>query len=148
MVHDRVPGGAIPEPAVLLCQRLREHGFRAWVVGGSLRNVMSGRPPTDWDLATSATPEQVMKVFRRVIPTGAAHGTVTVLWKGAPYEVTTLRGEGGYSDARRPDKVEFIDDIEADLARRDFTVNALAYDPIDDRLHDPFHGLPTSSSRR
>lgn len=141
MVLSNVPSGAVPEAVVALCRRMREGGHRAWVVGGCLRDVLMQRTPGDWDLATDATPLETRKLFRRVVPTGEKHGTVTVLWQGASYEVTTLRGEGGYSDARRPDSVEFIDDIERDLARRDFTVNALAYDPLEDRLVDPFDGI-------
>ncbi|MGD8861721.1 MAG: HD domain-containing protein [Myxococcales bacterium] len=141
MIHHSVPHGAIPEQVVALCRHVQQGGFHAWVVGGSLRDVLMGREPSDWDLATSATPEQMMQLFRRLIPTGIEHGTVTVLWHGEPYELTTLRGEGSYSDSRRPDSVHFIDDIEQDLARRDFTVNAIAYDPLQDRLIDPFGGL-------
>jgi tRNA nucleotidyltransferase (CCA-adding enzyme) len=143
----RVPSGAIPEPVVELCRHIEQGGFRAWVVGGSLRDVLMGRTPKDWDLATSATPQQIMKVFKRVVPTGIQHGTVTVLWRGGSYEITTLRGEGAYSDSRRPDSVTFIDDIEQDLARRDFTVNALAYDPLNDRLIDPFGGLTDMNAK-
>ena len=141
MLHSSVPAGAIPDAVIALCRQIRDGGHRAWVVGGSLRDVLMERPPGDWDVATSATPEQVRGIFRRVVPTGEKHGTVTVLWRGGSYEVTTLRGEGGYSDGRRPDAVAFIDDIEADLARRDFTVNALAYEPFEDRLIDPAAGL-------
>jgi tRNA nucleotidyltransferase (CCA-adding enzyme) len=96
---------------------------------------------TDWDVATDARPDDVTKLFRRVIPTGIQHGTVTVLLAGGQYEVTTLRGETTYSDGRRPDGVYFVDDIKDDLARRDFTINAIAYDVLDDRLIDPFGGL-------
>lgn len=144
---NHVPQGAIPEPVRELCRRIERGGYRAWVVGGCLRDVLMERAPKDWDLATSATPEQVMGLFRRVIPTGLQHGTVTVLLGDAAYEVTTLRGEGGYSDGRRPDEVFFITDIERDLARRDFTVNALAYDPLQDRLVDPFGGLSDMAAR-
>src|SRR5437016_5770830 len=80
---------------------------------------------------TSAAPEEGGAMFRKVIPTGIQHGTVTVVLSGVHYEVTTLRGEGAYTDGRRPDKVEFVDDITADLARRDFTINAIAIDPVD-----------------
>lgn len=141
MSFASVPSGVIPEPVVELCRAIERGGFRAWLVGGSLRDILMGRVPKDWDLASSATPQQVMQLFKRVIPTGIDHGTVTVLWQGGSYEVTTLRGEGGYSDGRRPDHVYFIDDIDADLARRDFTVNALAYDPVRDLLIDPFGGV-------
>ncbi len=141
MVVQRVPSGVIPEPVVELCRRVEQGGFRAWLVGGSLRDLLRERVPKDWDLATSATPQDMMRLFKRVIPTGIEHGTVTVLLRGQSYEVTTLRGEGDYSDSRRPDHVYFIDDIERDLARRDFTVNALAYDPLSDRLIDPFGGI-------
>jgi tRNA nucleotidyltransferase (CCA-adding enzyme) len=129
-----------------MCRQIAQAGFRAWVVGGSLRDLLMERSPKDWDLATSATPQQVMRLFSRVVPTGIEHGTVTVLWGDTSYEVTTLRGEGAYSDARRPDRVEFILDIERDLARRDFTINALAYDPLEDRLLDPFGGLADMSA--
>jgi tRNA nucleotidyltransferase (CCA-adding enzyme) len=147
MVVAEVPSGSIPEPVVELCRRIERAGFRAWVVGGSLRDLLLERAPKDWDLATSATPHQVMSLFPRVVPTGIEHGTVTVLFRGAGYELTTLRGEGSYSDGRRPDRVEFITDIEQDLARRDFTVNALAYDPLQDRLIDPFGGFADMRSR-
>lgn len=143
----RFVAGAIPEPVVGLCKTLRAAGHKAWVVGGSLRDVLRGGHPKDWDLATSARPEQLMRVFKRVVPTGIAHGTVTVLVGKESYEITTLRGEGAYSDSRRPDEVFFVDDIEQDLARRDFTVNALAYDPLEDRLADPFGGLADLEAR-
>ena len=111
------------------------------MVGGCVRDTLRGERVNDWDVATTALPEKVQRTFRRVIPTGVDHGTVTVLWKGAAYEVTTLRGEGAYSDGRRPDHVVFVEDIEHDLARRDFTVNAIAYDPVDGQVVDPFNGL-------
>ncbi len=124
-----------------ICQELRNAGERAWIVGGCVRDTLLGEPVNDWDVTTSALPEKVQATFEKVIPTGIDHGTVMVLWKGRPYEVTTLRGEGAYSDGRRPDSVVFVGDIDHDLARRDFTVNAIAYDPVDGRVVDPFHGL-------
>jgi tRNA nucleotidyltransferase (CCA-adding enzyme) len=141
MVARQVPTGSIPTAVLELCKRIQAGGFRAWVVGGSLRDTLIGRSPEDWDLATSALPQDLMRLFKRVVPTGIEHGTVTVLWGDKPFEVTTLRGEGAYSDSRRPDQVFFVKNIEEDLARRDFTVNAVAYDPLEDRLIDPFHGL-------
>lgn len=110
------------------------------MVGGSVRDLLRGMSVADYDVCTDALPREVMKIFPRVIPTGIDHGTVTVLLDKVPYEVTTLRGEGVYTDGRRPDKVVFLDDIEADLARRDFTVNAIAYDLGTHQLIDPFGG--------
>jgi tRNA nucleotidyltransferase (CCA-adding enzyme) len=131
---------AIPPEVVSLCERLREHGKRGWVVGGCVRDLLRGVPASDWDIATDARPGEVRRIFARVVPTGIKHGTVTVLLHGRPYEVTTLRGEGPYLDGRRPEHVEFIDDLEQDLARRDFTFNAIALDPLDRELIDPFEG--------
>ncbi|MBW2461381.1 MAG: HD domain-containing protein [Deltaproteobacteria bacterium] len=131
----------IPEPVVEIVQKLRDAGFRAWVVGGCLRDLLLGKEVSDWDIATSALPKDVKGVFRRVIPTGIEHGTVTVLYAGGAYELTTLRGEGAYSDGRRPDEVFFVDDIGEDLARRDFTVNAVAFDPTEGNMVDPYGGI-------
>lgn len=130
----------IPKEVIGLCDRLRGKGKRGWVVGGCVRDLLAGRPVSDWDIATDARPEEVQKIFSKVIPTGIAHGTVTVLHHGKGYEVTTLRGETTYSDGRRPDSVHFVDDIVADLARRDFTFNAIAIDPISGQIIDPFDG--------
>lgn len=133
---------ALIPPAVLrICKRLADEGERAFIVGGCLRDLLREKPISDWDVATTARPEKVQSIFRRVIPTGLQHGTVTVLDGKVGYEVTTLRGEGAYTDGRRPDEVFFVDAIEDDLARRDFTVNAIAFDPDGGVLIDPFHGL-------
>jgi tRNA nucleotidyltransferase (CCA-adding enzyme) len=128
--------------------KLRAHGKRGWLVGGCVRDLLMGRPHTDWDLATSALPQEVMKIFPRTIPTGIEHGTVTVMVGKEPIEVTTLRGEGAYSDGRRPDSVAFVDDLEQDLARRDFTVNAIAVDPLDLSVIDPFGGQKDIKEKR
>lgn len=143
----RIQPADIPAPVVELCQALSKHGHRGWVVGGCLRDLLRGEPASDWDLATDARPEQVQAIFPRVIPTGIQHGTVTVRHRGGSYELTTLRGEGAYSDGRRPDSVEFVSDIVDDLSRRDFTVNAIAYDPVADRLDDPHGGLSDLAAR-
>jgi tRNA nucleotidyltransferase (CCA-adding enzyme) len=127
--------------ALTVCRRLCESGRRAWIVGGSVRDLMIGRTAGDWDIATDARPEEMMRIFSRAIPTGIDHGTVTVLVAGASYEVTTLRGETTYTDGRHPDAVVFVDDIAADLARRDFTVNAMAIDPVSGQIIDPWGGL-------
>ncbi len=133
---------------------MKEAGHRSWVVGGCVRDELLREGATgaavargDWDIATSARPEQVTKLFRRVIPTGIQHGTVTVLLGKQQYEVTTLRGETSYTDGRRPDSVYFVDDIKDDLARRDFTINAIAYDVLEDRLIDPFDGTRDLAAR-
>jgi tRNA nucleotidyltransferase (CCA-adding enzyme) len=136
----RVDLGRVPRGVQELCEHLRSRGKRAWIVGGCVRDLLAGRPINDWDVATDARPEELMRVFPRAVPTGLEHGTVTVVKDGAHYEVTTLRGEGTYSDGRRPDWVEFVDDITADLARRDFTVNAIAVDPAQGTVIDPFDG--------
>src|SRR5688572_18520956 len=146
---------AIPDEVRELSQRLKDGGFRSWVVGGCVRDELlaelRGVPTSarnDWDIATDARPEDVTRLFRRVIPTGLQHGTVTVLAPNGQYEVTTLRGETTYTDGRRPDAVFFVDDIVDDLARRDFTINAIAYDPLEDRLIDPFDGIGDLTRRR
>ncbi len=132
---------ALIEPdARAVCARLHAAGHRGWIVGGCVRDLLLGQPVSDWDIATDAHPDDVMRLFDDVIPTGIAHGTVTVLISGRPLEVTTLRGETTYSDGRHPDAVIFVEDIVADLARRDFTVNAIALDPANDTLIDPFDG--------
>jgi len=130
----------VPEDVRAICKQLNEAGHEAYVVGGCVRDLLLGKDAADWDVTTNAKPEAVKKIFPRVIPTGIQHGTVSVLMKGHPYEVTTFRGEGAYSDGRRPDTVEFVNDITADLARRDFTVNAIALDPNNGKLVDPYEG--------
>lgn len=150
---------AVPAAVRGLCTRLTEAGYRAWIVGGCVRDLLlrdlEGRGTAidaavrnDWDVATDARPKQVQRLFSHVVPTGIQHGTVMVVLDGVGYEVTTLRGETTYSDGRRPDSVHFVDDITADLARRDFTINAIAYDPEQDRLIDPFGGLSDLKARR
>jgi tRNA nucleotidyltransferase (CCA-adding enzyme) len=137
----------IPSEVSALCRRLRQAGHQAHLVGGGVRDLLLGRAPADYDVATSAHPEQVMELFgdRFAIPTGLAHGTVTVLTQEGPrgrlpVEVTTFRSEGEYVDGRRPSEVRFGATLEEDLSRRDFTMNAIAYDPMDGVLTDPWHG--------
>jgi tRNA nucleotidyltransferase (CCA-adding enzyme) len=127
--------------------RLRELGFRSWLVGGGVRDALRGVPPADWDVATDARPDDLLRAFPKAAPTGLKHGTVTVVDDGKHYEVTTLRGESAYSDGRHPDAVRFVDDITADLARRDFTVNAIAVDPATGAVTDPFGGGRDLSAR-
>lgn len=150
--HTLIRKSLIPEVRKI-SHVLAKAGFRSWAVGGSVRDILlrraaNGSPwendakaPGDWDLATDARPERVQELFRRVIPTGILHGTVTVVLNGQNFELTTLRGETSYSDGRHPDAVYYVDDLREDLARRDFTINAIAYDIENDILHDPFDGI-------
>ena len=120
----------------VLC-KLIKNGHSAYLVGGCVRDLLMGRRPADYDIATSAYPEAVIKLFRKVYKTGLEHGTVTVVKNGHHLEVTTLRKDGMYSDARRPDSVSFSTDILSDLSRRDFTINAMAWSE-ESGLIDPF----------
>lgn len=115
-------------------------GFEAYLVGGAVRDMLRGKNASDWDIATNARPEQVQSLFRRVIPTGIEHGTLTVIFMGHHIEVTTFRSEHGYSDGRRPDEVSYETSIEQDLSRRDFTMNAVAVKLSTGQLCDPFGG--------
>lgn len=124
---------------VKVLRRLIESGYTAYFVGGCVRDELMQRPVHDMDIATSASPEQVIQIFERTVPTGLQHGTVTVLMDSIPFEVTTYRKETKYVDHRRPEDVEFVNEIEEDLQRRDFTMNAIAQD-MEGRLIDPFGG--------
>ncbi len=115
-------------------------GFKAYLVGGAVRDIFLHKKPHDFDVATNATPQDVMKLFKVVIPTGFEHGTVTVHFEGLEIEVTTFRTESGYSDGRHPDSINYAATIEEDLARRDFTINAIAADLKDGTIVDPFGG--------
>jgi tRNA nucleotidyltransferase (CCA-adding enzyme) len=142
---------AVPANVREVCRVLAAAGHEAVTVGGAVRDAMLGRDPGDWDVATSAHPDEVLSLFRHTIPTGLQHGTVTVVTgKGAHthVEVTTFRGEGAYTDARRPDHVVFGVPLVEDLARRDLTVNAMAYDPARDVIVDPFGGQADLAARR
>ncbi|MBU7315848.1 CCA tRNA nucleotidyltransferase [Paenibacillus oleatilyticus] len=131
---------ALKQGAMQIVRRLCEAGFEAYLVGGCVRDEQLGRPVKDYDIATSAHPDQVQGLFERTVPTGLQHGTVTVVIGKKPYEVTTFRREGGYEAFRRPTEVEYIESLTEDLQRRDFTMNAMAIDQSGD-LIDPFDGL-------
>lgn len=132
---------ALPETVIYCLDVLNAEGFEAYVVGGCVRDHLLGLQPADYDLCTSATPEQIASLFARheLVRSGEKHGTVGVVLAGKMYEITTFRAEGDYSDTRHPDWVEFVTDIRQDLARRDFTVNAIAYSPATGYV-DPFGG--------
>ena len=126
--------------ALPVVQTLTKAGYEAYFVGGSVRDLLLNRHIHDVDIATSAYPEEVKQLFERSIDTGIQHGTVTVLYDDDSYEITTFRTESGYQDYRRPDHVEFVQNLEEDLKRRDFTINALAMDEHGN-IHDLFNGL-------
>ena len=117
----------IPQNAEYVIDRLTQNGYKAYIVGGCVRDILLGKTPNDFDVTTSAKPQEIIDLFEKTIPTGIKHGTVTVIADNEPIEVTTFRTEGSYTDNRRPDSVEFVDNLKGDLARRDFTVNAMAY---------------------
>ena len=131
----------LPAPVATLLSRLHAAGYSAYVVGGCVRDTLLGLEPHDWDICTSALPDRMQDVFRdlHTVETGLKHGTLTVVLDHVPYEVTTFRVDGDYTDHRHPDSVRFVDNLTEDLARRDFTVNAMAWSP-ETGLADPFGG--------
>ena len=135
--------GDIPEDILWISQLLSQEGFELYLVGGAVRDVLMERACGDFDLASSACPDDIIRVFGKhvpVIPTGIRHGTVTLVINSTHYEITTYRIDGIYTDQRHPDSVLFTSSLEEDLARRDFTVNAIAAHPITKELIDVFHG--------
>ena len=134
---------AIPEPVQEILRRLERAGYEAWCVGGAVRDTLLGLPPGDWDVTTSAPPEVTLELFApNALPTGLRHGTVTA----GGVEITTFRRDGDYLDHRRPDHVEFTSSLAEDLARRDFTVNAIALN-LRGELADPFGGRRDLAAR-
>ncbi len=130
----------LPKAVEEIIARLNEHGYEASAVGGCVRDSLLGRQPEDWDITTSARPEQVKEIFYRTIDTGIAHGTVTVMIHKVGYEVTTYRIDGEYEDGRHPKEVQFTSNLIEDLKRRDFTINAMAYSSRDG-IVDAFGGI-------
>ena len=130
----------LPDDVKQIIETLEQHGYEGYAVGGCGRDSILGRIPNDWDITTSAKPEQVKRIFRRTVDTGIEHGTVTVLIGKDGFEVTTYRVDGLYEDGRHPKEVTFTSRLEEDLKRRDFTINAMAYND-DERLVDAFGGM-------
>ncbi len=131
---------SFPEFSLICHKKIEDNGFKAWFVGGCVRDAILGRPFYDIDIATNATPDEIISIFDKTVPTGIKHGTVTVLIDNQPIEVTTFRSEESYNDSRHPDAVHFKSDINEDLSRRDFTINAIAYHPSGETV-DLFGGL-------
>ncbi len=138
----------LPRKVTVALEQLQDAGYDAYVVGGCVRDSLMGRQPHDWDIATSATPDQVIHVFAQypVILTGVQHGTVTVLIEEQPLEITTFRIDGAYSDGRHPDTVAYANTVFNDLSRRDFTVNAIAFTPSEGMV-DPYDGAKDIQAR-
>lgn len=128
-----------PKYALEVLRRIDTAGERAYFVGGCIRDMLLGRRPWDWDICSSSAPEKIMELFPRCYPTGIKHGTVTVIHRNRPLEVTTFRTDGPYTDGRHPQNVSFVRDLESDLSRRDFTINAMAMD-AEGRITDLFGG--------
>jgi tRNA nucleotidyltransferase (CCA-adding enzyme) len=128
----------LPQAVVFILDTLSRNNYKAYIVGGCVRDSLLGKQPNDWDITTNALPDQIMNLFLKTMPTGIKHGTVTVVVDGDNYEVTTFRIESAYSDNRHPDQVFFTSNIEEDLSRRDFTINAMAYNPSES-LVDAFN---------
>ena len=131
----------IPDVVNDIIKKLNNANYEAYICGGAVRDSLMNKTPHDWDICTSALPEEIMEVFKgeEIIPTGLQHGTITLVIDKTPYEITTFRVDGEYTDSRHPDSVEFTTDIVKDLSRRDFTINAMAYHP-EKGLIDPFNG--------
>ena len=143
----RLERAEIPAYVTRVVQTLEAAGHQAYLVGGCVRDLLRGVRAKDFDIASSARPEATLTLFPKTVPTGIQHGTVTVVEPEGHVEVTTFRGEEGYGDGRRPDRVFFLDDVQGDLARRDFTVNAIAFDPHRRLLVDPFGGVADLDAR-
>ncbi len=129
-----------PDYAIKCLEKIEDNGFEAYFVGGCVRDMILGKECDDIDIATSARPEEIIDIFENTVPTGIKHGTVTVIIDSFPIEVTTYRTDGQYIDSRHPENVEFVSSIEEDLCRRDFTINALAYNPKHEII-DLFNGI-------
>lgn len=136
----------IPSHVEFIIKKLNDHGYEAFAVGGCVRDTLLGRCPGDWDITTSARPEQVKELFRRTIDTGIQHGTVTIMLDKTGYEVTTYRIDGEYEDGRHPKQVQFTSDLLEDLRRRDFTINAMAYSH-ETGIVDAFGGMEDLKNR-
>lgn len=136
----------LPNDVEYIINTLNKNNFSAYAVGGCIRDSLLGRPPNDWDITTNALPKDIVQIFNHTIPTGIEHGTITILINKTPYELTTFRLDGKYSDNRHPDNVIFTTSLYEDLGRRDFTINSMAYNH-EDGLQDPFNGKKDLSDK-
>lgn len=136
----QISNNLVNQNAIKVCSVLKSAGYKAYLVGGCVRDMLLNIKPKDWDITTDALPDKIIELFPKTYPTGIKHGTITVSMNDELFEVTTFRIEGEYKDGRRPEEVFFISNIEQDLSRRDLTINAIAFDPITDTIIDPFDG--------
>ena len=136
----------MPDAVSMIIKKLINAGFEAYSVGGCVRDALLSRTPCDWDITTSATPDRIKSIFNRTVDTGIKHGTVTVLVRSESFEVTTYRIDGKYLDGRHPESVSFTRSLTEDLLRRDFTINAMAYND-DSGLVDPYGGEKDLAAR-
>ena len=134
---------------IKILRLLESGGYEGYIVGGAVRDRILGVEPKDYDITTNATIEQMKNVFKgyKIVPTGEQYGTITIIVEEKGFEITTYRRDGHYSDGRRPDWVEFTNNIEDSLSRRDFTINAMAYNPLTDTIIDPFLWAPRFKKR-
>jgi poly(A) polymerase/tRNA nucleotidyltransferase (CCA-adding enzyme) len=131
----------VSKTVLSIIKKIRERGFECYLIGGSVRDLILGRSIYDYDFATDALPEEVMKMFRKTVPTGIKHGTVSILSDEGQFEITTYRSDGTYIDGRHPDSVSFSKELRIDVERRDFTINGLAYDPLSGEIIDHVNGI-------
>lgn len=151
MADIHIDMSKISPNAIKACKMLQDAGFESYLVGGSVRDLLMNKTTKDWDITTNATPDQVKKIFPKHFALGEKHGTIVAVLgpdKEDQFEITTYRVEGDYSDGRRPDYVAFASHVEDDLSRRDLTINAMAYDPINDKLIDPHGGQQDLANRK
>ena len=150
-MHRSTPNITLPDDVrgtiLTIIRRFRDRGFECYLIGGSVRDLLLGNEIYDYDFATDATPEEIMKLFRKTIPTGIKHGTVSVIVDDRQFEITTYRADGTYIDGRHPDSVSFSKDLRVDVERRDFTINGLVYDPVGGELIDYVDGLGDLEAR-
>src|SRR5438552_12195832 len=135
-----------PDAAIAIIKELRQRGYEAYLVGGCVRDMVMGLEPADYDIATSARPEEIVEIFPRTESIGAQFGVILVIYRGRPFEVATFRSDEAYVDGRRPTGVVFTD-AKTDVLRRDFTINGLLYDPIDERMLDYVGGRDDIKAR-
>lgn len=141
MLNFKITPKNVNPQALEICKVLSREGYQSFLVGGCVRDLLLGINPKDWDICTDALPAKIMEIFPKNYPTGLKHGTITVVMGKDHFEITTFRIEGEYKDGRRPEEVFFVTEIKQDLSRRDLTINAISYDPLENKLIDPFNGI-------